>query len=517
MAVTDLVWFDLDYIFPEARCTADPDVAGIGVIISFTVAASVTTLCSVSAAVLDALNNDPDAIFPMRLRRILCRKQQSPDSLKRHRQRRAKLERFMLSMADQQLLTGYAILIAGLVRADDPEIWNRHPNPYPKPVTGEMDDSLAFPPSQLKYQNAHFMLILYLSCLSSSSHLACILTLKNYFAKHRDAIVSRLAFVYVFALLLSTMTAITLPFQPLRVAFKRLFHHTDGYCAPENEPCKSDRPFLDDDNDVSRVLPILYLIFVMYPFLLLALHLPIMGISRIRFRERFLDFVSIKRVRSAESDNYISANIIYLFRDCFALACRYIFVGSLFIVFCQQIAFFAVSLVFVYAQRFAEAPDWDPWNAYGSRNSTESSWGHYCSLNLRSANKWGFGQILPMILLFQPALTAIGSFQDVGKQKEMPPQESLAQNISASFPPQHRRRPDEIRPNENNVIIGIPPSSSLDNFSIHECADGDLALPNAHMYFAKHDKSRDDDDDENASDCRRVDSEMKIGFGSGNQ
>ncbi|KAH7038949.1 hypothetical protein B0J12DRAFT_744023 [Macrophomina phaseolina] len=68
-----------------------------------------------------------------------------------------------------------------------------------------------------------------------------------------------------------------------------------------------------------------------------------MGISRVRFGERFLDFVSVKRVRSAESDKYISAIIIYLFRDCVAL-----------------IAFFAVSLVFVYAQRFAEAPEWDP-------------------------------------------------------------------------------------------------------------------------------------------------------------
>ncbi|GME43989.1 hypothetical protein GTA08_BOTSDO03778 [Neofusicoccum parvum] len=321
----------------------------------------------------------------------------------------------MLSMADQQLLTGYAILIAGLVRANDEDIWNQAAHPYPPPFSKDREGEESFPPSQLKYQNAHFMLILYLSCLSSSSHLACILTLKSYFSKHRDAIVSRLVFVYVFALLLATMTSITLPFQPLRVAFYYLFGDTDDYCVGETEQCLSNERFINDDDDVSRVLPILYIILVMYPFLQLALHLPIMGISRIRFRERFLSFCSIKRVRSpsTEDDNHISAGILYLIRDGFALLCRYLFLGSMFLVFCQQLIFFAVSLVFVFAQRFAQPPDWDPWNGYGYRDPSKgnSSSSHYCSLDGPTANKWGFGQILPMILLFQPALTAIGSWQ----------------------------------------------------------------------------------------------------------
>lgn len=410
----------------------------------------------------------------------------------------------MLSMADQQLLTGYAILIAGLVRANDRDSWNQDSKPYPGPTSTDQEAGKSFPPSQLKYQNAHFMLVLYLSCLSSSSHLACILTLKNYFAKHRDAIVSRLFFVYVFALLLSTMIAITLPFQPLRVAFHHLFGDNNDYCVGETEPCFSDKQF-DSESNVSRTLPILYLILVMYPFLLLALHLPIMGISRVRFRERFLDFVSIKRTRTPESGDRISAGIIYLFRDAVALLCRYLFFGSLFIVFCQQLVFFAVSLVFVFAQRFAQPPEWNPWNAYGFNNPSrgESSSGHYCSLDGLTANKWGFGQILPMILLFQPALTALGSFQRTcpppilsecilltpstgsGNNVDMPPQESLAENFSASFPHQQtRRRPPHQDCNRSlNTVIASNPS--IDAWSLQETTDGDLSLQPAQKAFQR--------------------------------
>jgi hypothetical protein len=70
-------------------------------------------------------------------------------SIKRRFFFRRVLDRHILSLADQQLITGFALVLAGHIK-----------------FTSEI-------------QGAHFSLIVYLGCLSSSPHLAGVITVGN--------------------------------------------------------------------------------------------------------------------------------------------------------------------------------------------------------------------------------------------------------------------------------------------------------------------------------------------------
>ena len=68
------------------------------------------------------------------------------------------LDRLVLAFADQQLVTGISLLVSGYVKgsSDMQGLWHY-------------------------IDGAHFSLIVYMSYLSSSSHLASVLTLRRYF------------------------------------------------------------------------------------------------------------------------------------------------------------------------------------------------------------------------------------------------------------------------------------------------------------------------------------------------
>jgi hypothetical protein len=93
-------------------------------------------------------------------------------SIKRRFLFRRVLDRRILSLADQQLITGFALVLAGHIK-----------------FTSEI-------------QGAHFSLIVYLGCLSSSPHLAGVITLRKYFIKHREIGLLRVWLIVIFALLL---------------------------------------------------------------------------------------------------------------------------------------------------------------------------------------------------------------------------------------------------------------------------------------------------------------------------
>ena len=72
---------------------------------------------------------------------------------------------------------------------------------------------------------AHFSLIVYLSCLSGSSHLACVLTLGRYFQQHHFTSVLRVAVIGGYALFLSITIGISRTFEPFFAAIRLpLFH-----------------------------------------------------------------------------------------------------------------------------------------------------------------------------------------------------------------------------------------------------------------------------------------------------
>ena len=117
------------------------------------------------------------------------------------------LDRILLSLGDQQLLTGFAILVSGYIRATD------------APPYGLLNESSLLsspPPYVARLVEAHFYLIVFLSCLSSSSHLACVIALRKYFLEHRASFWLRLALIITFAILLTTSICISeVPFKPV--------------------------------------------------------------------------------------------------------------------------------------------------------------------------------------------------------------------------------------------------------------------------------------------------------------
>jgi hypothetical protein len=143
--------------------------------------ATLTTLVSVSAACLDEALLAETAFFPKCLNAWLDAhlSNNEDDDGPADRKRRLKLklwrnvlERLIIALADQQLVTGFAVLITGWI------IYWGH------------------------FDSAHFTLVLYLSCLSSSSHLAAIITLRQYFSEHPELARLRLFCACIFAGLL---------------------------------------------------------------------------------------------------------------------------------------------------------------------------------------------------------------------------------------------------------------------------------------------------------------------------
>lgn len=88
------------------------------------------------------------------------------------------LERLILDFADQQLVTGFALLISAWVKL--------HSNSVVEEAVERLgallpDYYLRFP--NLSLPNAEFALIVFLCMASSSSHLACILVLRDYMVR----------------------------------------------------------------------------------------------------------------------------------------------------------------------------------------------------------------------------------------------------------------------------------------------------------------------------------------------
>ena len=164
--------------------------------------ATLTTVVSVSAACLDEALLAETAFFPKCLNACLDahlsnnEDGDSPTDRKRRlksRLWRNVLERLIIALADQQLVTGFAILVTGWI-----VYWGH-------------------------FGSAHFTLVLYLSFLSSSSHLAAIITLRQYFGDHPGLAKLRLFCTWIFAGLLLVQSRPLALFPFLRLAMPWIF------------------------------------------------------------------------------------------------------------------------------------------------------------------------------------------------------------------------------------------------------------------------------------------------------
>jgi hypothetical protein len=141
---------------------------------------------------LDEVLRDETAFLPKRLNAVIS-KNQDPRRIRRCRFWRNILERLILALADQQLITGFAILITGWIV-------------YHERLNG-----------------AHFTLVIYISCLSSSSHLAAIITLRKYFNANPTLALLRIAFISAFALVLAISILYSNAFGPFFWIFSTMF------------------------------------------------------------------------------------------------------------------------------------------------------------------------------------------------------------------------------------------------------------------------------------------------------
>lgn len=105
------------------------------------------------------------------------------------------LDRLILGFADQQIVTGFALLIIAYIKLT--------PRHYRLLGSGN---------EWLEMANGNFALVVFLCIASSSSHLACLMVLNDYFTKHKAMAYPKIVLVACFSVLLTVAVAIASSF-----------------------------------------------------------------------------------------------------------------------------------------------------------------------------------------------------------------------------------------------------------------------------------------------------------------
>lgn len=155
---------------------AEPDIGGVGVVLSFVIASIMTTAASIFAMILDQAYDSKGQFTPSATVKYI-RERFVDTEWKKEYAWRPFLDPLIIRFGDQQLVTGYAVLPSGWIKVAQ---------------------------NTFEVQGAHFVLILYICALSSSSQLAALITLRKYFRKYRMVAKTRLTAVIVFAVFLLT-------------------------------------------------------------------------------------------------------------------------------------------------------------------------------------------------------------------------------------------------------------------------------------------------------------------------
>lgn len=317
--------------------------------------AILTTVASVCAACLDEALSAKTAFFPKRLNARLS-KNQDPAHLRRCMFWRKVLERLIIALADQQLITGFAILITGLI------VYHDH------------------------IHGAHFTLIVYLSSVSSTSHLAAIITLRQYFYDNHALANLRIACIIVFAALLGDSMVVS-ETGPFSIVWYLISKTDRDIKIPQGVPgllstflvlwlLWSGVYHISRPADSNLFLKRLYNMIVLVPSRWIG-----------RCVSRPLSFVPYRF--SAKNHARLRKYAVYAWTKIRYLI--FLTTGSLFLL---QILFAGISVALVLAQKFSPGdPD-----------------SHVCSLNSTDENKMGYGQILAFLLLGLPLVAAIEAF-----------------------------------------------------------------------------------------------------------
>jgi hypothetical protein len=358
------VWFS-DWPEIDGGCPLDPDIAGTGVrpissssvllpytkinkvVISFVLASLATTGASIFAAFLDGMVSDEQAVLPSLMNKWL---QEGKDeaAVTRIRRWRHVLDHLILAFADQQIISGFALLIACYIK-DIPNI-----------------------------STAHTYLVVYLGWLASSSHLAAVITLRKYFDERRITAYIRVILITTFAILLLVSSIISQSFGPFSIivikTLRRLhFHH-------------GTRALW-----ISSVLPhvVLYwaAVIQLRPCWKVKLQKWLSTKLAPRLKTCFClgaVWTQIERCLGRRDSQRLRQNLVTFIRYCMFLNPFTIFFSQVFI------ALFSAGLSV--GQKL-----WNPVNAG-------------CSLYDTNENAWGFGQILAMLLLLLPLFSVFEAY-----------------------------------------------------------------------------------------------------------
>ncbi|KAK8187397.1 hypothetical protein IWZ00DRAFT_335584 [Phyllosticta capitalensis] len=344
MGFEEIVFFNLK---PEnGTCEVDADIAGIGVVTSFFTLALVTTLASIYGAILDGVIGE-ETVLPDFINRMLQRK---TGSVLRYKFHRDVLQKVMISLADQQVMTGFALIVCGYLRAahDGIPSWD----PYP-------DGSY-----RSKLRDAHFDLIVFLSCLATSSHLACVLVLKSYFKRNKIIMTVRITLIVIFTILLAVTVGLS---PPLSFGYRIVY----------------------DTYELKLTKTVSLSVLVMY----LAILSFMVAIFVEEIHEKWKS--TLHNLGSRIPPQYRPMWIQSFSAWCFSVLPT--------VQFISQLVYFTFSLILSAAQKFAEPP-------------TDGEW-PLCGLDSVSANKWGFGQTVPIFFLASPLFTWISEYHEIKHEK----------------------------------------------------------------------------------------------------
>lgn len=399
------------------------------VVLSFVIAALATTLASITAAIIDAALLDQKACLPKWCKRKL-NAGRDPSKMSFHHRWRLVFGALVLSLADQQPVTGSALLIVAYAKG-------------------------------LNSSGAHFHLVSYMVCLSSSSHLASLITLRKYLEAHTLTRNVRIALIFVFAGALLITILYTAVFQPKEDIFSlsgTFLSMSLGW-------------------------------FIIWSFWTAGMELVPVWKNRVRqiiWRQpiELWDPIS-SRLKSVVEQSLQRAIMAGLW---------YIVFLSPGLVFLLQIVFAAISLGFTLAQKF----------------SVPQAGSHLCSLRSSDEDTWGFGQLLPMILLSLPLLSAMEAYNEaVVSEKERTVNTTHTSSRPAAPRPTTHSGPQAAR------LSSSPPETAADGIHLEDLlSSSPVAVPCANLGTRDVARSIHRDETESPglsqtiSRDRRVDTEM---------
>lgn len=237
------------------------------------------------------------------------------------------------------------------------------------------------PKSVIDFQDTHFTLAVYLACLSSSSHLASLIVMRDFIDTHRIQTMIRVFMIMVLAILLTaTVDLSALAFVPFFVVMERLLLW-DWKMSPQVE------------FNLEYVVPPMVMVYIFW------ISISQLVASREAREQRLhkawrairpytiglaLDWPKHRDRLGPERYNRLTTPIKVFIKLC-------IFSNPL-SMFLAQIASAILALVFVLMQKFTPAPI--PTEA--ERASGIIAW---CSLNNLSDNVWVYGQSYALFFL----------------------------------------------------------------------------------------------------------------------